>query len=193
MAFRLTARAALALAACLATGAAGAAGWKADGQSGELRFTAIQAGAKFTGRFTRFTVALELDPAAPAKGRLDVTVKTASADTADDERDSVLASQDFFWAEKHPDAVYHASGFRKDGKAYIADGELTLRGIKRPVAVRFTLKPGSRRTSMSGTAGINRLAFGVGQGDWADTVWIADAVELAFDLKLAPLPPAASP
>jgi len=186
-------RAALGLACLLAAGPCGAASWQADGQSGELRFTAVQAGAKFTGRFTRFRVALDLDPAAPAQGLLEVTVDTGSADTADGERDAVLASQDFFWTEKHPQAVYRAKGFRVDGKGYIAEGDLTLRGVTRPVAVRFTVKPGARRTVMKGGARIGRLEFGVGQGDWADTTWVADAVEIAFELRLRPATAAASP
>lgn len=178
------------LCAALLPAGAQAASWRANGQSGQLRFVAVQAGAKFTGRFRQFDVALDLDPAAPAKGRLDVTVKTASADTADAERDAALKSSDFLAIEKFPEATYHASGFRKDGRGWVADGELTLRGVRKPVAVRFTLKPGSK---MSGGAQLARLAFGVGQGEWADTKWIADAVEIAFDLRLAPAPAAASP
>lgn len=189
MATRLISCVVFVCAALLSVGAQAAA-WRASDQSGELRFVAIQAGAKFTGRFRQFDIALDLDPAALAKGRLDVTVKTASADTADAERDAALKSDDFLAIEKFPEATYHASGFRRDGKGYVADGELTLRGVRKPVAVRFTLKAGSK---MSGGAKLARLAFGVGQGDWADTKWIADAVEIAFDLRLAPAPAAASP
>ena len=90
MATRLTSFAAFMCLALLACGAAHAAAWQANGQSGQLRFIATQAGAKFTGRFRQFDVALDLDPAAPANGRLDVTVKTASADTADAEVDALL-------------------------------------------------------------------------------------------------------
>ena len=176
-----------------AAGSAAAAAWQANGLSGELKFTAIQAGAKFTGRFREFTVALDLDPAAPANGQLDVNVKTRSADTADADRDAVLKGEDFLWTGQHAEAVYHAAGFRKDGNAWVANGELTLRGVKKPVSVRFTLQSGARGTVLAGSAKLNRLAFGIGQGDWADTTWIADPVDVAFSLKLSKAPAAAKP
>ena len=40
---------------------------------------------------------------------------------------------------------------------------------------------------MKGTASLERLAFGLGQGDWASTEWIGDDVEVRFELKLAPI------
>lgn len=183
----------LCLAAALLATDAQAAAWRATGQSGELRFIATQAGAKFTGRFRQFEVTLDLDPAAPAQGRLDVTVKADSADTADAERDAALKSDDFLAAGRFPEAAYHATGFRKDAKGYVADGQLTLRGVTKPVTVRFTLKRGAKGTTLAGGARLARLAFGVGQGDWADTQWIADAVDIAFDLRLQQAPAAASP
>ena len=193
MATRLISCFVLVSAALLAAGAAHAAAWQANGQSGELRFVATQAGAKFTGRFRQFDVSLNLDPAAPANGRLDVTVKAASADTADAERDAALKSEDFLAIDKFPAATYHASGFRKDAKGYVANGELTLRGVKKPVTVHFTLKRGVKGTTLAGGADLKRLAFGVGQGDWADTQWIADAVAIAFDLRLKPAAAAPAP
>lgn len=187
----------LRVAACgiafLAAGSAGAGAWHGDGKAGTLEFTAVQAGARFTGRFAEFTVDLDLDAAAPARGRLRVTVATASADTQDDDRDGILRSRDFFWSERHPEAVYRAQGFERDGQGWRARGELTLRGVTQPVVVHFTAGTAKGRLEMRGDAALRRLAFGVGQGDWAATEWIGDEVGIAFDLSLSPAAPAASP
>ena len=40
---------------------------------------------------------------------------------------------------------------------------------------------------MKGSANLKRLAFGLGQGDWASTEWVGDDVDVRFDLKLAPV------
>ena len=168
----------------LLPGIAAADAWQGDQQAGALRFVATQAGARFSGHFGEFKVRLEFDPAAPAKGRLEVTIATKSADTADAERDEVLHGRDFFWVARFPEAKYHAEGFKRDGKGWIGAGQLTLRGVTQAVAVRFELKPKQRRLSMKGGVTLRRLEFGVGQGDWAETTWIGDPVGVSFDLNL---------
>lgn len=167
--------------------------WSGDGGSGRLEFTATQAGARFTGRFAEFHVDLEFDAARPGQGRLHVTISTASADTQDDDRDGILRSEDFFWSARHPEAVYHAETLEPDGKGWRAPGTLTLRGVTVPVIVRFTTAGADGRLTMKGGSKLSRLAFGVGQGDWASTEWIGDEVGIAFELSLRPAAAAASP
>jgi polyisoprenoid-binding protein YceI len=159
---------------------------QADGSAGTLEFTAIQAGAKFSGAFKRFRVTLDFDPAAPARGRLDVTVDTQSIDTQDGERDEVLRGPDFFATARHPQASYHAERFERTAGGWLAAGELTIRGVTRPVLVAFTLAPGDQATRMSGTARLKRLDFGLGQGEWASTEWVGDDVDVRFELSLSP-------
>jgi polyisoprenoid-binding protein YceI len=160
---------------------------QADQSDGRLEFSAIQAGAKFIGSFTRFHVALELDPAHPASGRLDVTVEVASIDTQDPERDEVLRGADFFQVEKHPQAVFHARSFERAGDGWRAPGDLTIRGVTRPVPVTFTLANDAGATVMKGSASLRRLAFGLGQGEWASTEWVGDEVDVRFELRLQPV------
>jgi polyisoprenoid-binding protein YceI len=156
----------------------------ADGAAGKLEFSAVQAGAKFDGAFRKFHVRLDLDPAKPEAGKLDVTVETASVDTQDEERDEILRSPDFFWSGKYPEASFHATRIERAGDGWRATGELRLRGVTRPVPVNFTLAPAN--AGMRGTASLKRLPFGLGQGDWASTEWVGDEVDVRFDLKLAP-------
>lgn len=179
-------RAALAVLTFAVAGAAAADAWQGDGHTGTLHFTAVQAGAKFTGAFTRFEVRFDFDAKDPDRGRLHVTVPTGSVDTSDTDRDEILQGADFFWSEKHPEAVFHAERFERDGKGWRASGELTIRGVTRPAAVRFTLAPATKRLAMKGTANLRRLEFGVGRGEWESTEWIGDEVGVLFDLKLQP-------
>lgn len=157
---------------------------QADQSSGTLEFSAMQAGAKFTGAFKRFQVRLDFDPSNTAQGSLHVAVETPSIDTQDAERDEVLRGSDFFWAEKHPQADFHAERFEPDGAGFRALGELTIRGTTKPTAIRFTLAPAQGAAAMKGTASLRRLAFGLGQGEWSSTEWVGDEVEVRFELTL---------
>jgi polyisoprenoid-binding protein YceI len=185
--------AALALLASLACAAAGAEAWQADQHSGTLDFVATQAGARFQGHFDEFSVRLDFDSTMPAQARLDVAIMMKSADTADADRDEVLHGADFFSVAQFPSAEYHAVGFKRDGEAWVASGMLTLRGVTKPVAVRFELGPSSSELRMKGSSTVQRLEFGVGQGEWASTAWIGDPVDVDFDLKLRPVTVAANP
>jgi polyisoprenoid-binding protein YceI len=160
---------------------------RADQGAGKLEFTAIQAGAKFSGSFQRFQVAFDLDLDRLHAGRLDVSVETASIDTQDGERDEILRSQDFFWVDEFPRAEFHAARIERAGAAFRANGTLTMRGVSRAVPVEFTLAPSGAATVMKGTARLQRLDFGLGQGDWSTTEWIGDDVEVRFELKLEPI------
>ncbi len=177
----------------LLPGAAVAAIWHGDQNSGALRFVAIQAGAKFSGHFGEFRVRLDFDPAKPADGRLEVRIVTKSADTSDAERDGVLHGKDFFWVERFPEAKYEAQSFRRENGAWTAAGELTLRGVTQPVTVRFEIRPQLRQLGMKGSVTLRRLEFGIGQGEWTDTTWLGDPVDVAFDLRLQQENAAADP
>lgn len=169
------------LAACVA---AQAEVRQADGRSGKLEFTAVQAGAKFTGAFGKFQVRLDFDPSNASVGSLQVTVDAASIDTQDAERDEILRSHDFFWTERHPQAAFRAERFEPDGAGFRALGELSIRGVTKPAAVRFTLAPAGAGSLMKGTADLKRLDFGLGQGEWTSTEWVGDEVEVRFELTL---------
>jgi polyisoprenoid-binding protein YceI len=189
----MIARLAVALAACGIAQTADAEAWQGGQDAGSLQFTAVQAGATFTGAFDRFQVRFDFDAAQPAGGRLDVTVATPSIATRDPERDEILRSRDFFWTEKFPEATFHASRFERDGVGWRASGELTIRGETRPTAVHFELAPGDRILGMKGSARLHRLEFGLGQGEWSSTEWVGDEVGVKFDLRLKPAPATAKP
>lgn len=171
----------------LAAGQPSSAGsWRADPSDGGLTFEALQAGARFTGRFEQFTADIAFDPAAPADCSFDVTITTASAQTDESQRDGLLKGQDFFWVERYPAAAYRGSGCERTATGFELDGELTLRGVTRPVKLGFNFQPGPGGGRLTGAATLHRLDFGVGQGEWARTEWVGDDVTVRFELRLSP-------
>ncbi len=176
---------AAALAGLLATAPAMAADYvQAAGNGSTLAFATKYDGEVFSGTFPGFSTQLSFDPANPAAGKLDVTIPLAGAKSGNSDRDSTLQTADFFDVAKFAQARYTASGFRAVGEGqYAADGTLELRGVSKPVTFTFTFTPGAQPV-LKGKATVNRLAFGVGGGDWADTKTIPDETAISTVVKL---------
>lgn len=150
-----------------------------------LGFSATYDGEAFAGSFTTFTPVIRFDPARPTTGLFDVRIALASASTKNDERDETLRGADFFNAAKFAEGRYVASKFRAlGGQRYAADGNLTLRGITKPVTLAFTWTPGAKPV-LDGTAIVKRLDFQVGTGDWADVAVLPNEVKVKTHLVLA--------
>lgn len=151
---------------------------------GRLGFTARWNGEAVDGSFSRWRAAIRFSPDELAKSNIRVTVDLASADTGDGQRDDSLKGSDFFDTGAYPNAVFTARDVRHlGGDRYEARGTLNLRGASRPATVRFTLRIEGDRAQVTGTARIDRTAFGVGQGEWAATDAIAAAVDVAFSFN----------
>jgi polyisoprenoid-binding protein YceI len=144
-----------------------------------LVFAGTYQGEVFTGRFPGFDTHLSFDPAHLADASLDVTIPLAAATTANKDYDTQMRGDAFFDTAKFPQAHYTATRFRSlGGNRYAADGTLTLHGIGKPVTLQFTWAPGAQPV-LTGRASVNRLDFGVGSGDWADTSLIPDAIAVS--------------
>lgn len=165
---------------------ASAADWTPVADASSLGFKSAYEGEAFEGRFQKFDATIAFDPAALDASRFEVTIPLSGADTENPERDDTLKSSEFFDAGKQPQAKYSASKFRAlGGDRYVADGTLTLRGVSKPVPLEFTWTAGAQPV-LEGKATVNRLDFGVGGGDWADTALIPNAVQVTTKLTLKP-------
>ena len=71
---------------------------------------------------------------------------------------------------------------------YVAPGVLTIRGVAKPLTLPFTLAITGASAKMNAQVSLNRLAFGVGQGEWAatDTVPANVTVNIAIQAHRAP-------
>ena len=72
----------------------------------------------------------------PEETTVEAAVKTASIDTRNADRDAHLRSPDFFDVENHPEITFRSSGVRRvEGTRYALDGDLTIKGVTRPVTL----------------------------------------------------------
>ena len=170
-----------------AAGAAGAAaGYSADPQQSRLEFVGVQAGAEFKGTFHKFTADIQFAPDDLASSRFDVQIDLKSVDSMDKDRDTTMRGKDIFDVAHMPTAHYVTKTIAKTAAGFSAVGALTLHGVTKDVPIDFQFTNAAGGAKLAGTAKLNRLDFGVGQGDWKSTEWVADAVKLSFSLVLKP-------
>lgn len=116
--------------------------------------------ATFRGRFEEFDAVLE-------DGRLTGTVNVGSIVVKDPNLAAHLQSPEFFDTERHPELIFESSEIRPDGEQVVVDGELTIKGITKPVQARGTLSGpvetlgGVHKVGLNLEAIIDRTEFGL--------------------------------
>ena len=125
--------------------------------------------SKVRGHFTSFEGEI-VTTDDPLRSRVTATIDLASVDTSNQQRDDHIRSADFFEVDKHPAMTYRSTDVRRDGDDYLLDGELTLKGITRPVSLQLEVNgfgpdpwrpEGGARVGFTATGEINRTEFDV--------------------------------
>ncbi len=148
--------------------------------------------SKTRGRFTKFGGQLEFDPDNPEAAKVQVTIEPASVDTADSQRDGHLRSADFFDVEKFPTASFKSTRVEDlGGDKYRISGDLTIRGVTKPVSFDATYEGsgkdpwGGERAGFSGGTTIDRRQFGLEWNKALETggVLVGEKVELSLEVE----------
>lgn len=144
------------------------------------------------GRFGKFSGTIVGNPADLVTATAHLTIDVASIDTRQPDRDQHLRSADFFDAEHYPDMTFDSTAITRVGEnVYDVVGNLTIRGVTRPVSVHVeyagTSKDpwGNLRAGFTGTAKINRKDFGVTWNQALETggVLVGDEVRITVELE----------
>lgn len=162
--------------------------WRLLPAKSTLAFVFGQAGTDERGQFRSFPSRLRFDPGTLEQSGFDVSVDMKSVDTADKDRDEILLSKDMFAVQQWPQAHFKTLKIEKRGdNEYLAEAELTIRDQTRPIPFPFRLmiseEQGKQVFRLQSEISINRLDFGVGQGEWKDTTWIANEVQIQVDIQ----------
>jgi polyisoprenoid-binding protein YceI len=152
----------------------------------KLEFVGVQAGADFKGVFHKFTSTVDFAPDALADSHIDVQIDMNSVDSQDKDRDKTIHGSDVFDVAHFPTAHYVTKSITKTASGYSAVGSLTMHGVTKDVPIDFQFAAAGTGAKLDGTAKLKRLDFGVGQGDWKSTEWVADLVKVNFSLVLKP-------
>ncbi len=153
--------------------------WTIDYAGSDIRFTAEQAGATFEGVWLDWQAEVQFHPDALADSRAVVTVATGRVNTNDSERDATITGSDFFAADQFPQAMFRTTSFRRTEEGFIAAAQLQVKDATVPVELAFQLDIDDAGNGvLTGTSRLDRLLLGVGTGDWTDTSWVGQFVQV---------------
>ena len=179
----------LVLAGCLAASAAARAdpgAFLVDSDLTRARFAVAYLGvATAHGRFGRTSGAIGVDAQQKVE-RIDLAIDTESVDMGWDLRDAFVRSEVMFDVQRFPRLRFRSTHVSYLGARLVGvEGDLTLRGVTRPVRLDVThvecaIRPddGSEACGATVTGRISRRAFGM---DFAYPL-IGDEVELQFEV-----------
>jgi polyisoprenoid-binding protein YceI len=177
----------LALAA-LTAGPAAARGWLVEPARSKIVFDYAENGQPAKGVFTEIAGSGAFDPARPGEARLTLTVAVGSLDLGDPLESAFAQGRDWFDADGHPEAVFVLTGLEElvpGGGAYTAQGDLTIKGVRRKVSTPMTLTVEGDSARATGVLALNRREFDVGVGLSDRLVAIGERITVRFDLTAA--------
>jgi polyisoprenoid-binding protein YceI len=166
--------------------------YKLDGAHSSIGFSARHAMVtKVRGTFDEVEGSGFFDQDDPSSSHVELTIKVASIDTRNAERDKHLRTNDFLAVDQYPDISFRSTRVEKNQEDYKVVGDLTIRGVTKPVTIDFeptgnAVDPwGNLRLGFEGRATINRKDWGV---SWnapleAGGVLVGEKVNLELEIS----------
>lgn len=145
------------------------------------------------GQFKKYGGTLKLDPQDFSRSTFEGEIDVASVDTGNADRDNHLRTNDFFDAPNHPKITYKSGRIESKGEGeFVVHGDLTIRGVKKPLALEVEYHGTSKNPYGKTVAGIsahgtiNRKDFGVAFNALLETggVAVGEKVKLELDVEL---------
>ena len=147
-----------------------AGAYKLDSSHGKITWSVDHLGfSKYYGQFVNVSAELTLDPANPAASTLTATIPLTDVAPNDDGLKRHLQTADFFDTANHPVATFRSTRIvvdPSDPDEATVHGELTLRGVTRPVTMEVDFNQagptrGGYKAGFDGEATIRRSDFGI--------------------------------
>jgi polyisoprenoid-binding protein YceI len=145
--------------------------WQLDPYHTQVEFSAKHFGMMTVrGHFAEVTTTADIDAEHPETSSVEVTIQAGSIRTNNETRDNDVRSPGFLDTDKYPVITFKSGGVQLAGPdQYTLVGDLTIKGVTRPVSLAVTRygelnDPGmmGHRISYGARGQINRIDFGVG-------------------------------
>ena len=143
--------------------------WKLDPYHTQVEFSAKHLGMMTVrGHFAEVIATGDIDPDRPERSSVSATINTASIRTHNEQRDNDLRSSNFLEIDKYPTMTFKSTKAEHvGGDRYRVTGELTIKGITRPVTLNvvrygeFNDPRMGHRIGYAAETQINRKDFGM--------------------------------
>jgi polyisoprenoid-binding protein YceI len=167
--------------------------WRIDPAHTRLGFSTRHAMVtKVRGAFNDVDGVINVDVDEPTNSSVSVTIKVASIDTRNAQRDEHLRTNDFFDAPHYPEITFVSKRIDQvEENSFIVNGDLTIRGVTKEIAVPIefigieTDPFGNMRAGFEGSRRIDRKDFGVNWNAALDSggVLVSDRILLEFEIS----------
>jgi len=147
---------------------------------------------KVRGSLDVFAGTAVLNGADPAASTATVTIKAASINTRNAQRDEHLRSNDFLAMDDYPEITFVSTGARQvDDTTFELTGDLTIKGVTNSITIPFTFEGAARdpfgntRVGFEGSVTISRKDYGITWNAALETggVLVGDKVVLEFEVS----------
>jgi len=143
------------------------------------------------GSFKEFEGTAHVDTANPANSKVSLKIDSASVDTGNKDRDNHLLSGDFFENAANPYITFDSTSVEFDGETWEITGDLTIKGVTKPVTIPFELTGsakdpfGNTRVGFEGATTINRSEWGLNFNATLETggLLVSEKIKLEFDVS----------
>ena len=166
--------------------------WTIDPSHTRVGFVARHAMVtKVRGAFEDVAGTIVVDGRNPSGSTATVAVQLASVNTGSPDRDAHLRSPDFFDVEVNSAMTFASTTVKQEGDSFVLLGDLTIKGVTRPVEIEFeptgvaTDPFGNVRAGFEGEAELSRKEFGL---VWnvaleAGGVLVSDKIKIQLDVS----------
>ena len=171
--------------------------WVVDKQHSSASFKIRHLMSSVTGYFRDLDATILMNRAEPAKSSVEFTIKSASIDTREPDRDEHLRSPDFFEAAKYPNITFKSTSVTPKSKTqFDVTGDLTMHGVTKRVTLPVTLNGfmrdarGNERVGFETETTLDRKEFNISWNKILDEggLLLGDDVKVTIELELGKKP-----
>lgn len=147
-----------------------------------IRFVSKQMNVPVEGKFKKFTANLSYDAKKPEASKAEFEVELGSVDLGTAEANGEVKRKTWFNVEGFPKAKFVSASVKSAGADKLeVTGPLTIKGATMNITTVATIKTDAAGVSVAeGKFPLKRLAYKIGEGQWADTDTVADEVEVRY-------------
>ena len=166
-----------------------------DKNHSEATFRVRHLVSKVSGKFDDFAGTITTDGKDAAASKVEFTIRTASIDTGNGDRDKHLKTPDFFDAAKYPEITFKSTSIKPTSKKNVYDvtGDFTMRGVTRRLTIPveflgFARDPwGNERAGFTLSTSVNRKDYGINWNKALDNggYLLSDDVDITVNIEAA--------
>lgn len=166
-----------------------------DRAHSEANFQVRHLVSRISGKFDDFAGSIAVDRDKPAASAVEFTIKAASINTGNDNRDKDLKGANFFEADKFPEITFKSTSIKPTGKKDVYDvtGTFTMHGVTKTLTLPveflgFIKDPwGGERAGFALHTTLNRKDYGINWNKVLDNggTLLSDDVDITVNIEAA--------